>query len=174
MYVHKVVEFDGFLNPEDFKEMSDRVIRSGNWGYGHVSMEGGIKLWYQDLTQNLYFTEYIAQKIKEVTKLNFKIDRVYANGQTHGLCGSVHQDRELDVSTGKYLTFLIYVHPEWYVNWGGETLFYLDKENKVKAVMPSPNKAVLFDSTIRHIGLEPTRHCNELRATVAYKLTLEE
>ena len=41
---------------------------------------------------------------------------------------------------------------------------------QVMSVYPTSNTAVFFDSTILHAGLDPTRHCRNLRVTVAFKL----
>ena len=90
-------------------------------------------------------------------------------GQTHGLPGDLHQDA-IGEEPGRYFTLLYYSHGRWEPQWGGHTMFSDPATEQVLSVYPTPNTAVFFDSTILHAGLDPTRHCRNLRVTVAFKL----
>lgn len=168
-----IVSYADFLSPDDFATAVQLTRYSSGWNYTGQSNKEGFTFWYLDLMSTPFFTEHVASIIREKTKLDFVIDRVYANGQTYGLCGSVHLDRYPEEGDN-FLTFLLYTHPRWQLVWGGNTVLY-DEENKQEiSIPPKPNHAILFDSTIPHVGLEPTRHCQELRTSVAYKLSLIE
>jgi hypothetical protein len=159
-----IIEYHNFFSEEDFTKIGDLTLRANGWGFGHRSCGNGLSFWNLPLNDNKFFTEYLFNKLQEKVGIKFDLVRVYANGQTYGLSGSAHKDDERDGAK----TFLVYVNPIWDVHWAGNTVFYDDKE-AVQSV-PMPNKAILFDSAITHFGLEPSRHCNELRVTVAYKL----
>ena len=105
--------------------------------------------------------------IKEKTGCQFNLIRVYANGQTHGLSGNWHQDEE--VLSNKFKTFLYYVNPTWDPVWGANTVF-TDPVHGVYSQIFEPNTGLLFNSNIYHVGLEPTRHCRDLRVSIAFKL----
>lgn len=167
-----IQQFASFLTPEEFKTAVDLTRFSGNWKFSQTSNdEDSLIFWHLELTQEPFFSEHVLNKICLVTGQEFKLDRVYANGQTHGLCGDIHRDRQL-YEDGEYKTFLLYTHPEWYLAWGGSTIIYNEDTKEEIFIPPKPNHAVMFDSTMLHIGLEPTRHCKQLRTSVAFKLTV--
>lgn len=156
------------FEPDVFHQCYEKLNSSSGWKYAGFSNDvSPIRFWFHDLNNDPTYTVYGLARINKLTGRQFKIDRVYANGQTHGLSGDLHQDH---TEPNKY-TFLMYMNPEWKVTWGGTTVFYID-DNHSTGVMPKPNCGVLFPSNIWHAGLEPTRHCHELRITVAYKLEL--
>lgn len=167
-----ITQYENFLSDDDFKTAVDLTRFSANWKFSQSSNEeDSLTFWYLDLNSTPFFTEVVANRIREVTKTEFVIDRVYANGQTHGLCGNVHRDRQL-CEEGDFMTFLLYTHPEWDLSWGGATAIYDERIKLEKLILPKPNHAVMFDSKMPHIGYEPTRHCKELRVSVAFKLSL--
>jgi hypothetical protein len=163
-----ITKINNFLNEKEFNEAINKTLNSDKWQFGHSSTENGFKFWHIDLSNDAFFNIQLFNKIKEYLKLDFELLRIYANGQTYGLCGSVH----LDSNESQYKTFLIYVNPTWDISWGGNTIFYYN-ENVVETVNIVPNLAVFFDSNIYHVGLEPTRHCKELRVTIAFKLKIK-
>lgn len=147
--------------------------------------ESDITFWSLSLNDDELFTKTLFEKICQVTGKKFEILRVYANGQTYGLCGDIHQDSPYK---DEY-TFLYYVNPIWNVKWGGATLFCEMKDpiqnklkhfqykgdtlhNNVMSYYPKPNTGVLYQSAVAHMGTEPTRHFKDLRITVSYKLKL--
>lgn len=168
-----ITEYANFLSDEDFHKAVKLTRFSSGWEFTQNSNKGdGLIFWILYLDNELFFTEYVANKIREATGLDFTIDKVYANGQTYGLCGDIHRDRDIE-DQGEFRTFLLYTNPIWYLNWGGFTVFYDDKTGKETIIYPKPNHAVLFDSKMQHVGLEPTRHCTELRTSVAFKLRIK-
>lgn len=163
-----IKSYPNFLTEEEHKYVISKTINGNTWGFDGYSTQDGFSFWFMDLINDEFFTKRMLKKIEKATSAKYKLDRVYANGQTYGLSGSYHKDVESD-DTDAYKTFLYYVNPYWNYQWGGNTFFYQGEKNHNQLFIP--NNGVLFDSTIYHAGLEPTRHCKELRVTVAFKLT---
>jgi hypothetical protein len=160
--------FSNFLTPEMHYEVVQKTLFAQNWYFGARSNGNvnDILFWKLDLDSNKLFTDVIFKKILEATNINLKLHRVYANGQTHGLCGSLHVDEEKD----NFYTFLYYVNPVWDLVYGGNTVFFNKQSEQIHIEPFVPNKAVFFKSNIPHVGMDPSRHCNKLRVTLAYKL----
>lgn len=107
---------------------------------------------------------------KECFGGNAKLTRCYANRQTFGTEGYIHTDTERDED----LTCLIYMDPEWDVNWGGETTFYSkDLKSIVQAEVPRYGKAVVFKGNIPHCAKPVSRICPEVRTTLMFKVTID-
>ena len=152
-----------FLNPFQAFECQ-KELDEGGWKFSARSNENDYTFFYMPLLDNKFFTGEFFEVIKQKIGKNYVIDRVHANGQTYGLCGSLHTDNTDD----DCYTFLYYANPYWDVQWGGGTAFYSAMESQ--HVPYIPNSAILFKSNILHVGLEPTRHCRELRKTVSFQL----
>lgn len=157
-----------WLDYDHWAQVMMKTQRGAKWKFGGATNNDTDKFWYMDLMDEPLFTETLLKKIRRETGVDWILERVYANGQTHGQSGSLHQDVE-GVESGRYYTLLYYTNNEWKPEWGGHTIFTTD--DGVRTRYPTPNSAVLFDSTIPHAGLEPTKHCSELRVTVAFKLS---
>ena len=76
----------------------------------------------------------------------------------------MHQDSE----HANQLTFIFFANHVWMPEWGGQTI--IKDEGHYASIMPVPNSGILFPGKLMHVGSEPTRHCPELRVTVAFKL----
>jgi Rps23 Pro-64 3,4-dihydroxylase Tpa1-like proline 4-hydroxylase len=161
-----IQSYPNFLTDQEQNYVIAKTLKGNTWEFSGFSVADEFIFWVMILMQDTFFTEHMLNKIKIATKKNFVIDRVYANGQTYGLSGSYHQDMSSNDNT--YKTFLYYVNPNWKSEWGGSTLFKQDEEVYIQPFIS--NNAILFDSTIYHAGLDPTRHCKDLRVTVAFKL----
>lgn len=162
-----IKSYPNFLTTEEHKYVISKTLKGDTWLFDGHSCNNGFTLWYMELINDEFFIKHMLNKIEAATNKKYKLDRVYANGQTYGISGSYHRDVESD-DADTYKTFLYYVNPYWEYQWAGSTFFYKGEENYNQLFIP--NNGVLFDSTIYHVGLEPTRHCKELRVTVAFKL----
>jgi hypothetical protein len=171
MFVLNIKSYPNFLNKEEHDYVVSKTLMGNTWKFDGYSNETGFTFWYMELINDEFFTNHMFNKIEVATNTKYKLNRMYANGQTHGISGSYHQDVESN-DKESYKTFLYYVNPFWDYQWGGSTIFHQAGENHNQLFIP--NNGVLFDSTIYHAGLEPTRHCKELRVTVAFKLTEEK
>ena len=116
-----------------------------------------------DLQDDPMFSDTIFEKLKHITGKNFELRNVYANGQTFGYDGDFHTDGTEDSNW----TFLIYASE---VTDGGLTVFRIPGQELLSAVEPNKNTGVLFKANLVHRGMAPSRDCDALRVTVAYKL----
>jgi Rps23 Pro-64 3,4-dihydroxylase Tpa1-like proline 4-hydroxylase len=160
--------FTNFLTVTEFDKVWSLIQQSTSWTQHGISREGTRRFGFLDLIRESYFSEFLASKIRQVTDMNLRLDRVYANGQVFGQDGSFHQDNtEPDT-----FTFLVYMNKiDDLENWGGETQFRF-YDDQLTVFQPETNSALLFDSTLWHRGLGPSRHVDEMRITIAWKFTL--
>jgi hypothetical protein len=119
------------------------------------------------LENDEFFSVYLLNKIKEITKDNFEIERIYFNG--HNACsqGSPHIDS--DQENGK--TFLIYCNKVWDLEFGGSTSFIIN--NEVQSFFPYPKSAIYFENNIVHMASPTSKYFRGVRVTLAFKLFLK-
>lgn len=92
--------------------------------------------------------------------------RCYANGMAYGMDGTVHCDAK---EPGNY-TAVYYPHERWSPNWGGETLFYNQREDRIAACsFPRPNTIIVFDGRMPHRAAGVTRSYTGMRITLMFK-----
>jgi Rps23 Pro-64 3,4-dihydroxylase Tpa1-like proline 4-hydroxylase len=164
-----ITTYNDFLNKEDWEYVVNKTINGSQWGFCGHTLSSNYTFWYMPLDSDSFFTQRMFSKIQSLNS-NFKLETVYANGQTHSLCGELHPD--VQGPAGKYYTFLYYANTEWRPEYGGNTVFSSNDGTKGYSHYPKPNSGILFDSTILHAGLEPTSFYRGLRVTVAFKLEL--
>jgi len=98
--------------------------------------------------------------------------RVYANGHTYGVEGSIHTD---STDEQNYFTTIYYSHPLWELDWAGETVFYSRQvEDISKVVYPKPGRVVQFRGATSHVARSPSRECPELRTCIVFKTQLRD
>jgi len=163
--------FEDVLSEEDYASVVDKTLHGDEWRFtGFSNLSHQFTMWFMDLQNEKFFCETFLRKIEELAEKSFIIDRVYANGQTHGIPGDFHRDTDLDTYQPElYYTFVYYVNPEWDVRWGGQTVIVAE-DGRLDTIYPKRNCGVLFNSTLLHFGDEPSRHCKDLRVTIAFKL----
>jgi len=118
--------------------------------------------WYKDIFLTKA-TDLFYEKIKRGTNRDIVVDRVYVNGQARGQSGWWHVD--VPPPFLNHFT-IVYFAQEWKPEYGGHLLI---KTDSVISILPEYNKAVIFDSTLEHMGLEPTVYCNMQRESFACK-----
>jgi Rps23 Pro-64 3,4-dihydroxylase Tpa1-like proline 4-hydroxylase len=101
---------------------------------------------------------------------NYNLFRVYINLSNYGDVEWPHRD--CPKGRGD-ITILYYINREWHYKYGGETLFYSNKE-PFYSVVPKPGRFVLFEGDIEHIGGLPNRICKLSRYTLAIKYIRNE
>lgn len=177
---------DNFFTPEIHHKINSLMNRP-KW-----KLTGGNKrnrFWHMNHLHNEeYFSNYLFQIIQSKLKINTKISRIYANGQTAGQNGFTHSDSFNDGS----LTFLYYPNIEWKFNWGGHLTFLdiisksEDMYDKIEeeiidstyfpvttnCITYVPNRGVLFPANIWHYAHPPHRTFDGLRVSLAYKLQI--
>jgi len=91
--------------------------------------------------------------------------RYIINGQTLGQEGHPHSDFARNLEN--HSTFLGYLNQEYDPTWGGDTVFYHNREMIERhRITPEPGLLVEYDSRIVHQGTPPTQP-NILRVTLA-------
>jgi hypothetical protein len=155
-----------FLPQEKYNQLI-KIVDGLQWTYDGASTLDTLssKFWYSELMGHPFFTEWL-NEIEKVTNKKFKIDRLYANGQTLGQDGSWHVDSH-NTETG--YTFLYYLNDYDDVSLIGETYFMVDGEPV--GITPIPNSAIIFPHNFKHKGMAPRKGFNDLRVTIAFKLT---
>jgi hypothetical protein len=133
-----------------------------------MSTDSGSLFWQMNgLENDEFFSVYLLNKIKEITKDDFTVERIYFNG--HNACsqGYPHVDTQLD--SGR--TFLIYCNKAWDLALGGSTNFIID--NEVQSFFPYPKSAVYFQNNIVHMASPTSKDFNGIRVTLAFKLYIK-
>jgi hypothetical protein len=156
---------DNFFNTQELDTLL-REVEKNQWKIGAQPKQKttGIlpAFWFKDL----YSPEVLklfTNKIESGIGRKIVINKLYANGQAHGQCSFWHTD----VDEGSINCFtVIYFLKEWLPEYGGHLLL---KTEKTISIIPEFNKAVLFDSTIEHMGMDPTMHCKTQRESIACK-----
>jgi len=156
--------YDDFFDNDIHQEVYSKLMRP-NWGIdGGTPNKPEIFWHYDDLENEEYFSEYLYEKICNKLDTEFTgFQRIYANGQTAGQCGTPHYD-------DGDLTFLYYPSPVWDINWQGHLMFMDESDEVVRVVEHKANRAILFPGKIKHYADAPHRWFNGLRISLAYKL----
>ena len=98
---------------------------------------------------------------------SFEFERVYVNSSIYGDTYYAHRDCDAEL---RNVTVLFYCNLVWHADWGGETLFFNDKQDAEVAVTPRPGRLVVSRGAILHRGGVPSQVCHEERLTIACKL----
>lgn len=169
--IDQIKVYKDFFDRSDYQTVLDK-ISDAKWQFGHTSYPPGHprykychSFWKIELHDDEFFTKHLLNKIQEKMDESYICDHVYANGQTYGLDGTLHQDCYDE--TGR--TFLLYANPMWCADWGGLTQFYIN-EGEFYSVAPEPNKSIIFPGVIYHSSTPTSRLFNGLRVTIAWKL----
>jgi Rps23 Pro-64 3,4-dihydroxylase Tpa1-like proline 4-hydroxylase len=164
----KLSIINNFFDPNDVITVNSAVLEGARWSFtGRSNENSDPSFWYYEMYDLDDLKELFILKAHENNIKIVKINAFYANGQSHGQCGSFHQDSK---SHHDY-TLIYYANNEWDPSWGGATIFR-DERNLVTTIYPEFNKAILFKSNIFHCGLEPTIFFKGLRTTVALKFSI--
>lgn len=161
-----IQRFTNFLSVLDFKKAREFVDK-GQWTTdGHSTNSSSVNFLHMNLINNEFFSVYLKNKIQQLTGRNGVLDRVYANGQYHGLDGTFHQDSEQE-GTWTFLLYLTEIDQAQLDDFHGVTEFI--KGDRIIAFKPETNSAICFPSQFWHRGRAPSRFFTGLRVTLAWK-----
>ena len=105
--------------------------------------------------------------LKESILVGHEPLRVYANAHTFGVEGYVHQDSS-DLTN--YFTTIIFSHPVWHENWGGELLIFNQERTLIEeAIQAQPGRSVHFLGGRPHTARAVSRDCPNLRVSLVVK-----
>ena len=104
-------------------------------------------------------------KLKANYLHNHTLVRCYANAHVYGIEGDLHTD---SLYPGNYTT-IFYVVPQWQPDWAGETVVVNDLGDIAHAVIPRPNRIMIFDGRMLHAARAVHRKFAGLRVTLMFK-----
>jgi len=153
---------------EDFFQDSDLKIIRGYlqnpvWRAQKSSHEDDSNFQMYDVSDIEYFNTELLEYVNSKLDSNFKLERVYFNGQDYGHDGAWHPDSDVGY------THLTYLNPDVSPHWGGETQFE-ETSGVIKKVMPEYNSSVVFKGNILHRGLAFNKENTPKRISLAFKL----
>jgi len=174
----QIKQYNNILSAEEFQHAQEYFNRP-MWTLMNADPQSEQlrAYWRMSLMQDRFFMEDIFDVVCKATKSKFEIIDVYANGSTTSQSSSAHVDaHEPDI----YI-FMMYMNPEWFMQWGGQTIFcnkywdtktnqWNDGTSDTVSYFPKPNSALYFPANIIHLAEAPSRDFLGLRTTVAYRL----
>ena len=168
-----IITIENFFSDDEYLRL-DEILKKGSWilsGYSQEKdQEIQRKFWYKSLLMIPDAIDLFKNKIEKGIQQKITINTLYVNGQAHGQCGHWHQDAKSNNGelVPNYFTLLFFPN-HWFPEYGGHLLL---KTDKITSILPEYNKAVLFNSGLFHVGLEPTVHCLTQRESIACKFTI--
>lgn len=171
--LNQIYKVSSFLNESEldgFRKISSHF----EWKFDNTSHDNSRVFWRKDLWagflgQSKEIELGFRKKVESLLNVELETIELYLNGQSHGQCGSFHTDlKEGDDLSAEYITLVYYANETWSPELGGFTVIK-DDDGGIHIVYPEPNTAVIFNSKLSHIGLEPTIHCRDMRITLAHK-----
>jgi len=167
----KILVHDNFLNKHELITALD-IINKNNWTFGSFSKKSHnyeIPFWSIDLMDNDFFSKYLKELIEKTYSKKFKVERLYANGQSYGQDGIYHIDSN-DENAYTFVLYLTNISDEYIEMAGGNILFKLPEYKYNICYEPIYNRGILFPSSYKHKAISFTRFIVDLRISVAWKL----
>ena len=151
---------DNFLDRIDFKKVFD-YVNDKEWVIQRSDGRNRDHLQFlmREVSDDEFFNSYLFDKVKEQLDGDYKLERVYFNGQWCGREGSFHDD-------GCDVTALLYVQYYEY-GWGGFTEIMTATPTLVH---PFQNRLLIFPGRIKHKGYSFSHQTSPMRISLAYKL----
>jgi len=106
--------------------------------------------------------DYIQPRFMPTTPV---LVRAYANAHTYGVEGYIHVDSKFPDDQ----TCVIYIEKDWQPEWAGETMFFDDDGDCIKAVSPKFGRMTIFPGNIKHCGRGVSRVCPTIRRVLVFK-----
>jgi len=157
---NKIIPIDNFFTLKDQLFFQEEYEKN-NWSLKGSSTDvSPQKFWYKDLINTPLLNLFYNNIEKGINK-KIKIQLLYANGQSHSQSGFWHTD----AGSINHFT-LVYFPKQWLPEYGGHLMI---KDETVVSILPEFNKGVIFESTLLHMGLEPSKHCYDFRESIACK-----
>ena len=152
---------DNFLDKNDFDKVYSSSLEQ-NWIMQKSNRnKEELTFLMSDITYDPFFSDYLYDKVVEkLDKGDYKLDRVYFNGQWNGREGSLHSDN-CDI------TALIYIS-SYHYGWGGFTEIMTEPEPTL--IHPIPNRLVIFPGNIYHKAYSLAYQKCPLRVSLAFKI----
>lgn len=169
--MEEIILKDNFLNNDELNTALS-IINKNNWSFGNFSKKihnYEIPFWSIDLMEVDFFSIYVKEIIEKTFSKKFKLNRLYANGQTYGQEGVYHIDSIIEDSY-TFVLYLTNISDEYIEVAGGNILFKLPDYKYNISYEPVYNRGILFPSNYLHKSTSFTRFIMDLRISVAWKL----
>ena len=147
---------------EAMEEIVREQLKNSTWTAEKSSDDDGNFQMY-DVSDIEYFNTELLEYINSKLDSDFKLERIYVNGQDYGHDGEWHPDSDIGY------THLTYLNPDVSPHWGGETQFE-ETSGVIKQVSPQYNTSVIFKGSIPHRGLAFNKEGTPKRISLAFKL----
>lgn len=98
-----------------------------------------------------------------------RIYRWFINIHPTGYDGTMHEDNYDNLPT-----FLYCLAPHWDPEWGGEFIIYDENKEATNVCSFKPDRLIIFNGSLKHRGVAPTRLSSLLRVTIAFQTELLE
>lgn len=176
---NQIEEYDDVFSKEELNLITQTSF-SSRWEITNSNPQQGERtFWRMNLMKDKFFTKVLSKKVSETIKRKFIIEDVYLNGTTTSMASAAHIDARED----NVYVFLVYLNEEWFIQWGGQTIFVnkyfdVDKQemigdNKSINFFPKFNSGLFFPGNIVHLSEAPTREYYGLRLTLAYRVKVQ-
>jgi hypothetical protein len=172
MNQYNICIFDNLLNETELDYVKSWVFNSYlKYGHSSIGTERIATTFFSITITDNFFINDIKQKIEQITKKQFLLNRCYMHIQTCGLDGGYHIDTEYD----NCYTFCIYIsnltNTEIEEN-NGE--FFIKIPNKIFIISIDTymNRGILFPANYFHKGMAYNRiiQNNDGRVCITWKL----
>ena len=164
--------YKNVLPLDTFKTVFEEV--NSNWTLNNSSMkeDGSLSFGKEETHSLLLFDVGVRVKylITRELKKTIQLCKIHINGQIRGQQSMIHNDFNPD----DIWTFVLFVHPRWDLQWGGEFMCYDPVEQQYKYVPCLPNTGVLIPSRWDHVGHSPNAHTDNMRMSVAFSYATPE
>ena len=150
---------DNFLDEKDIQKITSNRL---TWNLQTSNpVKGELSFLMSEKTDDPFFNSYLYDKVVEqLDGDNYRLQRVYFNGQWNGREGTLHSD-------GCDFTSLIYMTHYEYV-WCGFTVIMTKPEPTL--IYPIPNRLVIFPCNIYHKAYSFAYQNCPLRISLAFKI----
>jgi len=169
--------YDGQI-PQELLDAAIDEIDGRNWRYGWKSSKMlGFGHWnvvlsdskiereevYHEVPQCIRdLWDYIQPRFMPTTPV---LVRAYSNAHTYGVEGYIHRDSKFATNQ----TCIIYVEKDWKPEWAGETVFFDEDEDVIKAILPRYGRFTIFPGNVKHVGRGVSRICPTIRRVLVLK-----
>lgn len=175
-----IEEYDNVFSEQELEQIH-KASQTARWEITNSNPEQGERtFWRMNLMQDKFFNTTLLKKICKTIDKKAELEDVYFNGTTTSMASAAH----IDAKENDVYVFLVYLNPEWYIQWGGQTVFLntrfdVDQQEMVgdlqsRNYFPKYNFATYFPGNIVHIAEAPTRDYYGLRLTLAYRLRVKQ
>ncbi len=175
-----IEHWDSFFTKEEYDNV-DKELLNYQWVFGASPnsnlLDGSTfrQFWYKDLIGSDYIKELFKFRVEDFLNTEIETMRLYANGQSHGMAGHIHEDVPAD-EPGICGTVVYFFQANWKPEYGGHLIILSPQDpNRVMlSVFPRSNSAVMFNSKLSHMAFDPSVYCTNQRISIAYKFRVKE